>query len=144
MIDAMRQRIARFFRRLAYAFDGTDPVQRAEISGRWLTLSNRAHNRYVLTVESHVADLQAAIRDHAGAYADTILETLAQKYQRRLDLGFTLLKQSAPVEMVLRCPRCKRQHVDMGEWATKKHRVHACQFCAHEWRPFNYNTVGIR
>ncbi len=50
----------------------------------------------------------------------------------------------APVPLVLNCPRCHRQHIDEGEWATKPHRKHLCAKCEHEWRPANIYTVGVK
>lgn len=41
------------------------------------------------------------------------------------------------------CPKCNTQHIDEGEWKTKPHRTHQCQSCLHEWKPFDYCTVGV-
>ncbi len=50
---------------------------------------------------------------------------------------------TAPISMVLHCPECAHPHVDLGEWATKPHRIHLCASCGHEWRPSFYCTVGV-
>ena len=50
----------------------------------------------------------------------------------------------APVPMRLHCPMCHELHVDEGEFATKAHATHACQFCGHVWRPALVATVGVR
>lgn len=42
------------------------------------------------------------------------------------------------------CPDCGRLHVDEGEWATKPHHTHACQYCGAVWRPAVVATVGVR
>lgn len=52
--------------------------------------------------------------------------------------------QPVPVPKVLKCPQCGAQHIDEGEWATRPHRTHQCQFCKHEWRPFEFHTVGVK
>lgn len=44
---------------------------------------------------------------------------------------------------ILFCPKCRSQHEDFGEWATRAHRTHRCMFCRHEWRPFLHTTVGV-
>ncbi len=45
---------------------------------------------------------------------------------------------------ILFCPKCNFQHVDRNEWATTKlHKTHLCEKCKHEWRPFEYYTVGV-
>ena len=48
-----------------------------------------------------------------------------------------------PAAMTLHCPKCEKLHVDEGEWATRPHKTHQCQHCMHEWRPFEYPTVGV-
>lgn len=51
---------------------------------------------------------------------------------------------SLPISMRLTCPMCGELHVDEGEFATKPHHTHACQFCGEVWRPAIVNTVGVR
>jgi len=53
---------------------------------------------------------------------------------------------TAPVPMLLTCPnrRCGKRHIDRGEFATKAHHTHACQFCGHVWRPALGATVGVQ
>lgn len=48
-----------------------------------------------------------------------------------------------PLRMLLFCPRCRGQHVDLGLWATKLHRTHLCEHCGHEWTPAPVHTVGV-
>lgn len=58
------------------------------------------------------------------------------------EAALTLIEQlERPVEMLLFCPRCLRQHVDPP---MKPHATHLCHFCELLWRPSNYNTVGVR
>lgn len=49
------------------------------------------------------------------------------------------------IPMILHCPECSTPHVDEGEWATRIHRTHQCQYpgCGKEWRPANVPTVGV-
>ncbi len=47
------------------------------------------------------------------------------------------------IEMKLFCPECQFQHLDVNEWKTKFHKTHLCLKCGHEWRPFEYPTVGV-
>jgi len=53
------------------------------------------------------------------------------------------MQNDKPVRMILKCPACGEQHIDKGEWATKPHRTHLCEKCNHEWRPFEFPTVGV-
>lgn len=52
--------------------------------------------------------------------------------------------ESAPIPMLLWCPECSTRHLDVGEFATKIHTTHACQFCGHVWRPAIVPTVGVQ
>lgn len=49
-----------------------------------------------------------------------------------------------PVSILLYCPECHERHVDEGQWATKPHHTHACQYCGFVWRPAVVDTVGVR
>jgi len=48
------------------------------------------------------------------------------------------------IPMILWCPQCKERHIDIGEFATKPHHTHACQYCGMVWRPSIINTVGVQ
>lgn len=50
---------------------------------------------------------------------------------------------SCSYALFLHCPQCKQQHIDKGEWETKLHKTHLCEFCKHEWRPFDFYTYGV-
>lgn len=64
----------------------------------------------------------------------------------RVVAAFELLRDSdpTPAAMRLHCPACHGLHVDEGEFATKPHHTHACQFCGAVWRPAIIPTVGVR
>jgi hypothetical protein len=49
-----------------------------------------------------------------------------------------------PIPMLLWCPECMERHIDVGEFATKPHHMHACQSCGMTWRPAIVATVGVR
>jgi hypothetical protein len=75
-------------------------------------------------------------------------ETPLQRLQREIQdsnglAGLLAAARQAPVPMTLHCPQCAALHVDDGEWATRPHKTHQCQACKHEWRPFEYATVGV-
>lgn len=52
-----------------------------------------------------------------------------------------------PIPMVLHCPRCGEQHIDVAtpEWDNPPHRSHACQTpgCGTIWRPADVATTGV-
>jgi hypothetical protein len=49
-----------------------------------------------------------------------------------------------PIPMRLICEGCGKLHIDEGEFATKPHHTHSCQFCGLTWRPAVVPTVGVR
>lgn len=59
---------------------------------------------------------------------------------------------TTPIPMILCCPACGLQHVDVddasGKWATALlHRKHLCKpedgGCGHVWQAANVPTVGV-
>lgn len=53
--------------------------------------------------------------------------------------------EQRPVDMVLHCPICGRQHVDepSEDWHNPPHRSHLCAGCGHVWRPADVPTNGV-
>ncbi|HEX6038894.1 hypothetical protein [Longimicrobium sp.] len=51
-------------------------------------------------------------------------------------------QEGAPKPAHLFCPKCNERHVDRGEWETRPHHKHLCEFCGHVWRVEPY-TYGI-
>lgn len=51
---------------------------------------------------------------------------------------------AAPIPIRLACEGCGKLHVDHGDFATKPHHTHACQFCGLPWRPTIRPTVGVQ
>jgi predicted RNA-binding Zn-ribbon protein involved in translation (DUF1610 family) len=62
----------------------------------------------------------------------------------RQELCGAMDKLATPIPMLMRCPECNERHIDKGEFATKHHHTHACQFCGHCWRPAIVNTIGVQ
>lgn len=50
----------------------------------------------------------------------------------------------APIPMILTCPACGARHIDVGEFATRRHHTHACQDCGMVWRPAIVATCGVQ
>src|SRR5215475_10184563 len=52
-----------------------------------------------------------------------------------------------PIDMILFCPQCGRQHIDEPQpeksWDNPPHRSHECQQCGHVWRPADVPTNGV-
>lgn len=61
--------------------------------------------------------------------------------------------EQAPIDMVLHCPKCGKQHIDEPEehwdrrflysWGNPPHRSHLCHGCGHIWRPADVPTNGV-
>lgn len=56
--------------------------------------------------------------------------------------------QPAPIDMVLHCPACGKQHIDAPDertpdWKNEPHRSHLCHGCGHIWRPADVPTNGV-
>lgn len=49
-----------------------------------------------------------------------------------------------PIKMLLWCPDCGKRHIDLGEFQTRPHHTHACQYCGNVWRPAIEYTVGVK
>lgn len=50
-----------------------------------------------------------------------------------------------PIDMVLHCPTCTRQHIDAATatWTNPIHRSHRCAGCGRIWRPADVPTNGV-
>ncbi len=53
------------------------------------------------------------------------------------------VETKAPRSLRLPCERCGEIHIDEGDFATKPHHTHSCQFCGLTWRPAVFATVGV-
>lgn len=68
-------------------------------------------------------------------------------------------QMTAPIDMVLYCPKCGEQHIDEPEprsvtldrvrdshspaWTNPPHRTHLCHACGYRWRPADVATNGV-
>ena len=66
-----------------------------------------------------------------------------------------------PIDMVLYCPKCNKQHLDHPDpgawvdmqgghrlyykpmWTNPPHKTHKCGSCGHLWRPSDHPTNGV-
>ncbi len=67
-------------------------------------------------------------------------------YVNLITVARNVLAGDQPVPMLLICPNpwCSMRHIDEGEFATKIHHTHACQFCGMVWRPALVPTIGVQ
>lgn len=74
---------------------------------------------------------------------DELRKTLKDKESQLSKNAAKIEQLSQAIPMILHCPFCQAQHLDLGEWATKKHKTHLCVNCEKTWRPANVPTVGV-
>lgn len=50
-----------------------------------------------------------------------------------------------PIDIILHCPSCERQHIDrpFGSWKNHPHKSHLCESCGCIWRPSDRETNGV-
>lgn len=72
--------------------------------------------------------------------------------ERLSELTALLAAADAPVPIIIHCPKCHLQHIDVddetGAWATTRHhKKHLCKpedgGCGNVWAPANRYTVGV-
>lgn len=76
-------------------------------------------------------------------------------------LGKSKVNQiETPIDIILYCPQCHAQHIDMPEsaailhelvsmpefepWDNPPHRSHLCHNCGYIWRPADVPTNGVK
>jgi len=76
---------------------------------------------------------------HGSSQQQTAFEGLRQISE--------LINRSFPIDMLLFCPNCGKQHIDKVKpeqnWDNPAHRSHRCDFCTHIWRPADIFTNGV-
>ncbi len=76
---------------------------------------------------------------------------ISQGWEARAREAEEAWRNVPPHELVLHCPACGKQHLDIGEFATRVHRKHLCENtpdgektgCGHVWMPLPYATKGV-
>jgi rubredoxin len=62
----------------------------------------------------------------------------------RKEIGLEKTEPEKPIPLIITCPSCGKRHIDEGEWATRNHHTHSCQYCGFTWRPAVVATVGVQ
>jgi len=85
---------------------------------------------------------------------EAVLKSVATRLELNERNEATLLeawRNTPPHDLVIHCPNCGKQHLDIGEFASRVHRKHLCENttegektgCGHLWVPFPYATRGV-
>lgn len=96
-------------------------------------------------IESDDGGLLITREEFARAHASWLREFTDAAVKAALDAERARsLRGRRTIPMLLVCPACCQRHIDEGEFATKEHHTHACQFCGMVWRPALGPTVGVQ
>lgn len=79
--------------------------------------------------------------DHPDTPCDSCVSSTKSSTDELSKEVSTELTEGTP--LFLWCFRCYATHIDRGEWATRPHKTHKCEECGHEWRPYEFPTVGV-
>lgn len=97
-------------------------------------------------VDRHSAELQA-MKDRPASF-DRLVDTVSRQYNELVEFARCARSESAPIDMVLFCPKCAFQHVDRPQpekgWTNPPHKSHECQSCGYIWRTADVPTNGVR
>lgn len=89
----------------------------------------------------------AAVRRRARAAEEDWQAAVAERDHLRAENRDLRERDTAPVPLLLYCPRCAVQHVDAPQpekgWTNPPHRSHECQACGYVWRPADVATIGV-
>lgn len=119
------------------------------------------NERVITRVDSTTAEgVGAVVKMKDGGYVE-VRERPNEVSMIINDLnGERLRAANAPIDMILHCPKCGRQHIDsiehdrwvgrdnceeVGEmtWNNPPHRSHLCHGCGFIWRPADIPTNGV-
>ena len=71
----------------------------------------------------------------------------AQEENERLRPTHSTVMPDDPIDIIVFCPSCGKQHVDAPDpargWENPPHRTHECLECGHLWRPSFHLTNGV-
>jgi hypothetical protein len=111
-----------------------------DVKGAILLAGNRDCDTWMVTLEcGHMREMTSY-----GGELTKALKTLAAG--RKITTNYPISEK--PIPMVLHCPRCGVQHIDVAteDWPNPPHRSHACQTpdCGTIWRPADVTTAGVQ
>lgn len=110
-------------------------------------ISERTHRKLKRRVDALVKMASDAQQELTAREAEHISEKnvlIQQACDQAMEIRRLQEELKKPIPMRLVCEGCGKLHLDEGEFATKPHHTHSCQFCGLTWRPAVRNTVGVR
>ena len=117
-------------------------VFRAKISSR-IEAAIAAYNAAVLVDAKGLVErlLVRANREWANCGSSTTVAVLREA-------AAFIAQDGVPIDIVLFCPACGRQHIDAPEpakgWANPPHKSHLCHDCGQVWRAADVPTNGVQ
>lgn len=129
------------------------PARRARAAGRdrEVEVVSGALTRKEIDALSGKAQVAFCL-DKFGTYEEALVRLTEAKVRESAAPADTLV----PLDMVLHCPACGKQHIDEPEgegddgattkrpdvWTNPPHRSHLCAGCGHIWRPADVPTAA--
>jgi hypothetical protein len=94
----------------------------------------------------HTATTDGQTRELMRQMVGTLIDE-REELAKKADLW----KTEKPIDMVLFCPACGQQHLDIGEFRKRVHRKHLCENttegpntgCGTLFEPYRYATCGV-
>lgn len=90
----------------------------------------------------HSVMLHLELPDGRHVFAENSMKNFQMAYSAFMG-AFSFEAKKLITPMILYCPKCGLQHIDVNEWATKTHTIHRCEGCFNEWQPALIPTVGV-
>ena len=82
-------------------------------------------------------------------HAPEDMRALLDEIKRLEDMWTEQRFRIVSARMKLHCPQCGQRHIDRGEFETRRHHVHKCEYtpegktgCGHEWES-GYYSQGV-
>ena len=118
---------------------------------------------------SHRPTLKRLLAEASGKNIEDMPEMDEEGWAGLSRFAYLLARElgARPIRMVLHCPACGTQHIDVAEpfsmhdqiacsltngrslrctcdhWNNPPHKSHLCSECGHVWRPCDQETTGV-
>ena len=124
---------------------------------RVIKITNNGHGSKEWLTYTHIVDEKSGVEISSAVHRIDYTHTVGEIPQATVHVHAGKLEviaaaefvvaQPEPINMLLFCPACHRQHVDapndLMDWHNPPHRSHLCAYCNLVWRPADVCTNGV-